>query len=1671
MSNLEALQKLLHSVREQAVDDDGDSDAGKQRDKGTFFENLTQLFLQNDKAYASQYKEVYTYADWAAKQNIATQDTGIDLVAETHDGDYCAIQCKFYAADYKLQKQDIDSFMNASGKKPFTQRLVVDSTMGEWGHNAEVAIQNQQIPVSRLTIAEMADSSIDWSQYQKETNTVKVFDGVKSLRPHQQQALDKVAKHFQSQERGKLIMACGTGKTFTSLKIAEQQAGKGQRVLYLVPSLALMQQTIKEWFADSATEIYGISVCSDSSIGKKTGKKMSQKDEDMADISLADLVIPATTDAKKVADKVNKAPKDKMTVVFSTYQSIQVVSAAQNQYNMADFAIAICDEAHRTTGVTLAGADESHFVKVHDNQIIHSSKRLYMTATPRIYGDTVKDKAEEVAAELASMDDEQLYGGVIHTVSFNEAVENDLLCDYKVIVLALAEGSVDKAFQRLFTNDDYELNLEDTTKLVGCYKGLSKIGLKSDEITDPTPMRRAVAFCRSIEKSKSIAKSFPIISEDYGKQVADNKLAPLAVEMQHVDGTHSAAARKESLEWLKENSDPKDGDREGDKESNKKTCRILSNVRCLSEGVDVPALDAVMFLHARDSMVEVVQAVGRVMRRAQGKKMGYVILPIGIPAGTEPDQALDKNKNYKVVWQVLNALRCHDERLEGTINRASLGGDISDKIEIVAMVNALPSKTEAQSPKNDIGSGGSDTGDNDPNVAGGELQTNKTQEFDFQDKVHQAIIAKLVKRCGTRDYWEDWAKDIAQIAQTHIERINTILEQGDAQIEDKISETFANFVAELQQDLNPSVSRADAVEMLAQHIITKPVFEALFTNHDFSARNPVSVAMDKVLQVIQRPSLEAETDALQKFYASVQRRVQGTKAVAERQQLIVQLYDKFFKGAFPKTTAQLGIVYTPTEVVDFIIHSIEDILQDEFDTTLGAKGVNIVDPFTGTGTFITRLLQSGLITPEQLPYKYQSEIHANEMVLLAYYIASINIEQVYHEIMQANNLGTQYQAFTGICLSDTFQMQASQDESPLFLFDNRERRKTQKGLDIRVIMGNPPYSTGQKAANDNAQNVAYPELDSRIEKSYVKYSKASNKNSLYDSYIRAIRWGSDRLGDNGVMGYVSGSGYIEKTAMDGIRKCLAEEYSNLYVFNLRGDIRKNMLSKGKAKEGQNVFGSGSMTGIAITLFVKNPKAQAHGNIYYHDIGNDLSTKQKLAIIHSFKSINGIAKQTQPYTSTDMVGWQRIKPDKYNDWLNQRDKSFYEHMPMADKATKDKADIKAIFANYSNGLKTNRDAWCYNSSKTKLAANIQNTIAFYNSEVDRYQASDKAKDVQDFISNDATQISLSSSLLPKASNGVKAEYNPSGFVQSEYRPFSKQWGYYDRMMNERVYQLPQIFPMATDLPNRCICVTGIGSRSGFGFFISDKLPDLGLLEACQCFPLKLYEENTKLLPKLPQGAKSHLVRDGITDYAQQHFSYAETHNEGVPSKEDIFYYIYGVLHHPDYTAKWEDNLTKALPHIPKVKTYPAFMGFATAGRKLADLHIHYDNVAPYHVHFAEGHHTLLNFSDEHYRVKKMKFGKKGKEDDKSTIIYNEHITLKNIPLAGYDYKVNARSAIEWVMDRQVVKTDKASQIVNDANDFARETMANPKYPLELLQKVITVSMESQAIIKCLPKLEF
>ena len=810
-----------------------------------------------------------------------------------------------------------------------------------------------------------------------------------------------------------------------------------------------------------------------------------------------------------------------------------------------------------------------------------------------------------------------------------------------------------------------------------------------------------------------------------------------------------------------------------------------------------------------------------------------------------------------------------------------------------------------------------------------------------------------------------------------------------------------------------------------------------------------------VLDVLNEANLDKESKDLEKFYASVKTRSQGITDPQAKQKLIVELYDKFFRRAFPRTTEKLGIVYTPVEIVDFIIHSVNEVLQSEFGQTLGSPGVHIIDPFTGTGTFITRLLQSGLIAPEEMEHKFRHEIHANEIVLLAYYIAAINIEAVYHGLQ-----GGDYVPFEGICLTDTFQMYESDDLISHYMPDNSERRKRQKAQDIRVIIGNPPYSTGQKNENDNAGNVSYPSLDGKIRTTYAARSKATLQRNLYDSYIRAIRWGSDRIGENGgVMAYVSGSAWIERSFADGMRKCLTDEFSNLYVFHLRGDIRKNMLSKGRAGEGGNVFGSGSMTGVAITLFVKNPNASEHGKVKLFDIGNNLGEKEKLSIIRELASIEGIGDQ-----------WIPIEPDQHGDWTSQRDGSFDDFIRTGDK--KDKDAVK-IFDNFTQGVLTSRDVWCYNSSSLDLHANMQKTIAFYNHEVTRFGASGLKSGARDTVERNATQISWSRALLNDADRGKLINYVQSKIVISAYRPFTKQWSYFDRRFNEMVYLTERLFPVS-DIKNLYIMVSGTGARSGFTALLCEDLPNFHTVDTGQCFPLKLFEKPSAssaddlfAVADVPEG---FTVRDGITDAGLKHFQ--DAYPGETIAKEDLFYYVYGLLHSEDYRAKYADNLSKELPRIPRVKTAADFWAFSRAGRELGDLHVNYETAEPYPVTIKQGDLRLADIKNPEafYRVTKWAFGKAGKEKDKTTVIYNANITMQNVPLEAYDYVVNGKPALEWVMERQVVKVDKDSGIENDANRYATETVGNPAYPLELFQRVITVSLRTMKIVRGLPKLE-
>ena len=1607
-----------------------------QRAQGTVFENLCMAFLKHDPVQALQYEEPQSYADWARTQGMSAADTGIDLVTKVRGDDgWCAVQCKFLAENRPVPRKEIDSFLADSARPEFTRRLIIDTTGRSWSRNAENVLRVQSIPVNRIGLSELSESPIRWENFVDDGELVRTPP--KELRPHQREAVDAVLTGLaDAGTRGKLVMACGTGKTFTSLRIAEDLIGVGQSVLYLVPSLGLMSQTVREWAADATVPMRMFAVCSDVQVGRRR-----RRDDDLIDMDVLDLAFPATTDAAQLTARVGANAPDEMTIVFATYHSLPVIACSQREHGLADFDLAICDEAHRTAGAIITGEEQSHFVQIHDDDTVRTKRRLYMTGTPKVYAESARNRAGALSATLCSMEDEELYGPVLYEIGFGAAVEQDLLSDYKVLVLTVPEDAAAHVARQ--TMAQTKLKLDDAAKLVGCWRALAKADTEEFSKDDRTPMRRAIAYCHSIDTSKLVQDLFGQIGNEYSKSTREDDgtvLPEYEVKARHIDGTFNASARNECLTWLQTATKDQDG------------CRVLTNARCLAEGVDVPALDAILFMHPRKSQIEVVQAVGRVMRKAAGKRMGYVVLPVVIPAGTDPPQtALNSNKPFRVVWQVLNAIRSHDERFDAMINLLE-AGQTPQRLGIIALSGWGPPRS---SPPRTAG-------------VGEEAQTNlddqnngqKNPQGGFEFDLPTAIRAKVVDKCGNRKYWGDWAHDVARIAQTHIERIRAMVDADEAS-----REIFSEFLKELQDDLNEGVTEDDAIEMLAQHMVTGPVFEALHGEMDFVGENPVSRGMQLVLDVLRPASIGSEAESLKDFYASVRRRAETANSAEARQRIVVELYDRFFRGAFPKTTQQLGIVYTPVEVVDFILRSVNDVLEDEFGQSLASDGVHVLDPFTGTGTFITRMIQLGLIDQESLVRKYTAdtpEIHANEMVLLAYYIAAVNIEAAFHEATGASA----YSHFRGICLTDTFGLHNGEDLIASILPENSEQRQRQKNAPIQVIVGNPPWSVGQRNENDNAKNQSYPSLDRRIAETYAAASQARLVRNLYDSYVRAIRWASDRIGESGVIGFVTSASWLDTAAMAGVRHCLVQEFSTLYVYHLRGDQRTQ--GEMSRREGGKVFGGGSRAPVAISILVKNPSASERGQILFRRVGDYLNREDKLAAVARYASVRAI-------TAAD--GWTKLQADGHNDWLNQRDRAFQDFVMIGTKDREHQSDPR-LFGNFSLGVVTNRDWWCCNSSCIALEENVASLIAFYNAELDRFsQLSPDVRDVSKegisaFVDDDPRNISWTRSLKADLGRSKPLAFSDGRIGLCLYRPFTKQHLYFGRRLNEMVYQMPRIFPHET-ATNRLICVSSTGAKNGFSVFMTECIPNLDLLEKAQCFPLWLYEsvDNESLdLPTDDDHMDEHgyVRRDAITAEALALF--VDSYGTSV-SKLDIFHYVYALLHLPPYRDRFAHNLAKELPRIPLVLRPKHFETLVKEGRALARLHVDYDDVEPWPLEFAKGGWEPAGDVDSGawFRVdKQMRHPGTGARKDRSTVVYNERITIANVPDEASDYVVNGKTAIAWVMERQCVKTDKASGIVNDANRYAIETMGDPAYPLKLLARVIRVSIETQRIVAALPE---
>lgn len=1604
-------------------------DTDVQRDIGTRFELATKYFLKNDPFWAQQLDDVQM---WGDSQHNDGQDCGIDLTATDRlEGDSWAIQSKCYDEDHLLDYPECATFFAAAQVRGFS-KLLLATTCSDISANLKKHIELAG-NVVLVTIGDMAESIIDWEPFISGDIARKQEIATFDPKPHQVKAIAEIEAEFGKADRCKAIMACGTGKTLMSLRLAEDMLKDVKRplILFAAPSIALVGQSMREWMNQSRCGLRSLVVCSDAKASRRT-------DDDLED-SLADLAFPASTDPKRLFNHwgILSRKGDGPIAVFTTYQSMQVVSDAQ-AIGLPEFDLIVCDEAHRTTGYVEPGTskeDATSFVKVHDNSVVKAKKRLYMTATERIYGTEAKEKRDEQGFVLTSMDDEEIYGRTAHEITFAEAVEDGLLTDYRVVVLAIEEDAIPAGAQMLMS-DGSELPMPDVAKIIGTWKGLAQHGgsaqpfLEDDEfflIEDmetigdaiPTPLHKAVGFAGTIKDSKTICSAFRQVTEHYREQGID---FGLECELDHVDGTMDSKTRNAKLAWLSEDVSTED----------RQVCRILTNARCLAEGVDVPSLDAVIFFAPKKSKIDVVQAVGRVMRTFEGKKYGYIILPIFIPSGMTAEDSLNNSQTFDVVWDVLQALRSHDKRVD-------------------AYVNSLPHRKNKKD-KPLIGRGGKgDQGDGDPKVDDGDDGTQLA--FDFsREKWEDAIFTQMVKKVGTRVYWDTWAEDVAVIAQHHIARLTEVVDTDPA-----AAGQFDAFLQGLRDSLNNSITRADAIEMVAQHMITLPVFDALFGDYEFRRNNPVSIAIEQLLDAIKGHEFSdiEQQRVLDDLYASVSRRARAMKSDSARQQLIKDLYNEFFAKAFRRTSDRMGIVYTPNEVVDYILHATDRLLYQEFGQHLCDEGVHILDPFTGTGTFIVNLLNDRELMPDSsLPYKYGYELHCNEIVLLAYYIASINIEHAYH-----NRIGGQYEAFPGAVLTDTFQMSEEGDPIDLGMFvDNTERVLKQMETPITVLCGNPPWSIGQGSENDNAQNESYPTLDARIEDTYAAKSEASLNKALYDSYIRAFRWASDRIGDKGIVSFVTNGGWLRSGSGSGVRRSMAEEFNSIYVFDLRGNQRTS--GEESRREGGKVFGSGSRAPVTITMLVKNPDSTEHGVIRYHDIGDYLTQSEKLSIVAEAARSGG-------------PEWQVLEMDRHGDWLNQRDDSWYKFAPLGIEKMK---APQGMFKTWSLGICTNRDSWMVNFNKQHALSNMQRMIDFYNDQVEL-----KANGKIDEFDRDSGNISWTDGLLIKAAKGQKIDFKPAARAIN-YRPFNKQYVYdAPYPLTHRPYQMPKLFP-TSDAENIAIQVSGIGAKKGFSCLITRQITCLDAIEKGQCFPLYYYEisEGGGLLDE-PTKVKHH---DAITDQTLEVFRVVYPHvyaggnartieqarehgltdkqareERGEIAKADIFYYIYGVLHSPEYRERFKDNLSKELPRIPFAAD---FKRFAQAGRDLAKLHLGYEDGPEYPLEELDSRGKAVLPGTDPGRLVKLSWGK-GK--DKTKIVYNANLTLAGIPEDAHRYTVNGKTGLEWLIDRYKVTTDKKSGITNDPNEYSDD----PRYVVDLIKRVTYVSVETMKIVDSLPPL--
>ncbi len=1517
------------------------------------------------------------------------------MVITTASKEYIAVQCKFHQDSVSLN--DIATFLSklqsGVGEVRFKKGIIISTshlTRAALEEIEQIRSTGMGIDIDEITEEDFIYSQIDWEKFDptKTEDELPLCDK-KKPRPHQTEAIEETKKYFSDPKnaRGKLIMSCGTGKTYTSLKIMETLEPK--ITLFLAPSIALLSQTFREYAQEKSDPFYASIVCSDD----KTGQS---KNEDNDDIKFSELPLKPSTRLEDILSVYEKAQKEnKRFIIFSTYQSALRIKEAQRM-GLGEIDLVICDEAHRTVGAMYSSNerdDKNAFTLCHSDKNIKAKKRLYMTATPKVYSESSKAKAKESDNVIYSMDDADTFGEEIYTLNFSKAIALDLLTDYKVIILAVRSenlsgvtNSVNKKISQLKAEgtklDKKLINNEFVCKIVGTHKGLAKQDLivldeenKEDHNLqnqyDTAPSQRAINFCKSINTSKNIKDSFETIMECYDEELKKKSFNNLKISIDHIDGTMNCKDRLKKLEELNQ-FEPN-------------TCKVLSNARCLSEGVDVPALDSIVFFDGKSAMVDIIQAVGRVMRKAKRKKRGYIILPIALEESEikNLDEAVN-NTNFKNIWKVIKALRSHDPSL---VDEATF----KEKIKIF----------------------GSDDG---------KKQDDEKTLFDailLQD-LADAVYNVMPTKLGDRNYWENFTKKTGNIARTLNNRLKMIFEKNP--------EFFHGFLTSLRENIHQGIKEDEALDMITSHIITKPIFDAIFGDN---IKNPIAKALDKMVQKLSTLGLEGETKDLKNLYESVKTEAAHAKSQKSQQELIKNLYNTFFKEAFRKQSEKLGIVYTPIEVVDFILRATNGILKKHFNTDFNDQSITIFDPFTGTGSFIARLLskENALISDEALKEKFQKNLFAFDIVLLSYYIALINITQA------AQNRDSSLKNFKNIALTDSLDYLEEKNDKGVFDFfkdlkENKDIKDTLADQNIRVIIGNPPYSAGAKSENDNNQNLSHPKLEKLIYEKYGKNSTAKVGATTRNTLIQSMRMASDLLKDKGVLGFVVNGSFIDSKSADGFRKCVAKEFSHLYVLNLRGNQRTS--GEVSKKEGGKIFDSGSRAMIAIIFFVKD-KSSPDNTIFYYEVEDYLKREAKLNLLAGFENL-------------DLVPFKEITPNDKGDWINQRNDDFEKLIPLK----RDK-NAKSVFDINSGGVVSGRDPWVYNFSPNILTQSVQNCIDTYNADLKRFnerfreafkqrtkgvKSGDLYKHLNDKeITTDKTKIAWVQNLKNQLIKGKKLDdFSQEKISVSLYRPFNKRYFYYERELSYSFCSMKKIFP---DKSARNVVINT--TIRNFSTLVSDAIPDRHFIGDTQAYPLYYYDD---------LGNRYNAISGYALNLFRRHYK------DNAITEEEIFYYIYAILHHKGYLEKYKNSLAKEAPRIALSED---FKELSVLGKELGELHLNYESGE---MHTSVKYTTLMNAEIEgYYDVDKMI--KKG-----DCILYNQNIAITKIPQKAFDYVVNGKSAIDWVIERYQKTMDKDSLIENNPNDYA-----GGKYVFELLCRVIKLSEKSVDLIEKISEKRF